>query len=376
MTQNFDTLVGSIYDCAANPELWPETLGQISQSVNAAYALVGFISKDATRPGGVANWVRRNSAWDEEWLLKLEKIMHLISNGGGFHTPVDTAWTQLSVMPEDEFHKTEFYNIWVKPQGLRDTINVPYLQRPDRVGMWNLPCYDTREPYSAEEMRLCESLSPHIRRAMLINDITDQGRLALTLYKQVLDTLSAAVFIVGLGQKLEFTNATGDKMLSQGEFLRLNGGMLQSRREIGQSTQLESAIERALKGDVAIGITGIGVPLLGYDGDRIAAYVLPLAGKDVRGSMGQGHCAVFVARRGEQQPMAMEILRTLFDLTVAEARVALLIAKGDGPQTIAEAHGISVNTVRSHLKHCFAKTGTADQTGLSGCVNTLLPPIK
>ena len=376
MMQNFDTLVGSIYDCAANPELWPETLGQISQSVNAAYALVGFISKDAAQPGGVANWVRRNSAWDEEWLLKLEKIMHLISNGGGFHTPVDTAWTQLSVMPEEEFHKTEFYKIWVKPQGLRDTINVPYLQRPDSVGMWNLPCYDTREPYGAEEMRLCESLSPHIRRAMLINDITDKGRLALTLYKQVLDTLSAAVFIVGLGQKLEFTNAAGDRMLSQGEYLRLNGGMFQSRRELGQSTALSSAIERALKGDAAVGITGTGVPLVGYDGSRLAAYVLPQAGKDVRGAMGAGHCAVFVARRGEQQPMAMEILRTLFDLTVAETRVALLVAKGDGPQTIAQVLGITVNTVRSHLKHCFSKTGTTDQTGLGGAVNALLPPVK
>ena len=200
--------------------------------------------------------------------------------------------------------------------------------------------------------------------------------MALTLYKQVLDTLSVAVFIVGLGQRLVFTNAAGDKMLSQGEYLRLTGGMLQSGREAVQSTPLEHAIERALKGDTAIGITGIGVPLVGHDGDRAAAYVLPLAGKDVRGAMGAGHCAVFVARRGEQQPMAMEILRTLFDLTVSEARVALLVAKGDGPQMIADALGITVNTVRSHLKHCFAKTGTADQTGLSGAVNTLLPPVK
>ena len=64
----------------------------------------------------------------------LEKMLHLISGGGGFHTPVDMAWTQLSVLPEAEFHKTEFYQLWVKPQGLRDTINIPYLQRPDHGG--------------------------------------------------------------------------------------------------------------------------------------------------------------------------------------------------------------------------------------------------
>ena len=52
------SLVGSIYDCAANPELWPTMLGQIARSVGSAYALVGFVSKDAAQPGGVANWVQ------------------------------------------------------------------------------------------------------------------------------------------------------------------------------------------------------------------------------------------------------------------------------------------------------------------------------
>ena len=94
-----------------------------------------------------------------------------------------------------------------------------------------------------------------------------------------------------------------------------------------------------------------------------------------RGAMGSGHCAVFVAQRGEHQPMAIEILRTMFDLTVSEARVATLIAGGDGPQAIAQSLGNSVNTVRSHLQHVFAKTGAADQTALGALVNGLMPPV-
>ncbi len=94
-----------------------------------------------------------------------------------------------------------------------------------------------------------------------------------------------------------------------------------------------------------------------------------------RGAMGSGHCAVFVAQRGEHQPMAIETLRTMFDLTVSEARIATLIAKGDGPQAIVESLGISVNTVRSHLQHAYAKTGASDQTALSALVNGLMPPV-
>ena len=82
-----------------------------------------------------------------------------------------------------------------------------------------------------------------------------------------------------------------------------------------------------------------------------------------------------MSKRSEQQPMAIEILRTIFDLTPAEARVSTLIAKGDDPATISEALNISVNTVRTHLAHVFQKTGARDQLALSTMVNQLLPPI-
>ena len=199
--------------------------------------------------------------------------------------------------------------------------------------------------------------------------------MAQTLYRKVLDQLSVAVFVVGLGRRVAFANAAGEAMLSDGNYLVQSNGMLQARRVAGDVSAFDEAIDRASKGDVAIGISGIGVPLIGNNGDRAAAYVLPIAGKDLRGDMGQGHCAVFVARRGEQQPMTIEILRTLFDLTVQEARVATLIAKGDGPQAIAEALGVSVNTVRTHLQHAFAKTSANDQTALGVLVNGLMPPV-
>jgi DNA-binding CsgD family transcriptional regulator len=376
MNKDYDTLVGSIYDCAANPELWPDTLGQIRDTLGAEYCLIGYLDMEPTKYGKTPFVMRLNSPWNEAALDDLQKVIHEIPQGDLLFTSgVDVAWTQMSHTTEEEFHASGFFEKWAKPNNLRDTVNVTLFQRELFSGALSAPRGFGRDLYSSNEARFCERISPHIRRAVLINDLTDKGHLALTLYKQVLDRLSVAVFIVGLGQRLIFTNDAGDQLLSKGEYLHLVGGSLQSRREAGQATGLEQAVERALKGDAAIGITGIGVPLIGNDGDRAAAYVLPLSGKDVRGSLGTGHCAVFVARRGEQQPMAMEILRTLFDLTVTESRVALLVAKGDGPQSIAVALGITVNTVRTHLKHSFAKTGTSDQTALGGLVNGLLPPV-
>jgi DNA-binding CsgD family transcriptional regulator len=375
MTHDYETLIGSIYDCAANPELWPTALGQIRDAVGGAYALIGFIDTSRIAIDKVPFVVRRNSAWDEEWLVKLEALLNELPDGGGlFNGGVDVAWTQLSQVSEAVFQTTDFYNDWAKPQGLRDTINTPYLHRATMTGMLSVPCYATREPYGDVEINLIERITPHIRRAVMINDMTDKGALATALYRQVLDSLNVAVFVIGLGRRVVFTNAAGDAMLADGGAITASHGTLQAKRVAGLPSAFDDAIDRAIKGDVAIGIAGIGVPLIDDTGERLAAYVLPIAGKDVRGAMGAGHCAVFIARRGEQQPMAIEVLRTLFDLTAMEARIATLVGKGNGPAAISQSLDISINTVRTHLKHAFAKTRTSDQLGLGGLVNRLMPP--
>lgn len=373
---DYDKLISSIYDCAANPELWPDTLSLIRDSVDGAYALVGFIDMTEASNNQQPFVKRHNSDWDEDWLLKLERAVMSIPGGGGLqNTGVDEAWTQLSQTPEAEFQKSDFYRDLIEPMNLRDTINTTYLRRPTMTGMLSIPCYKSRPPYSETETQFTQTLTPHIRRAMMINDMVDKGKMATTLYRQVLDRLSVAVFIVGPGRRLIFTNASGEEMLRDDKVLSLSNRNLQAKRTVGAETAFDDALDRALKGDSAVGLTGIGVPLASVTGERAAAYVLPIAGNDIRGAIGQGHCAVFVSRRGEQQPMAIEILRTLFDLTVTEARVTTLLAAGDKPQVIATALDVSINTIRSHLKHAYAKTDTADQTALSALVHSLLPPV-
>ncbi len=378
---DYDKIVESIYDCAANPELWPNALGAIKDAVGGAYAFAGFVDVTEIGVGKAPKITRFNSAWDEAWIEKLIASLPTLANDNpdgsglvGFE--LDNSWTQLSRTDEAEFQKSDFYNYWVKPQGLRDTLNTPFLQRAGLVGLLAIPSYASREPYGTKECKLIERLSPHIRRAMVINEIADKGKLALALYRSVLDRLSVPVFIVGLGGKMNFCNTAADALLADGNFLRLNAGIIKAARATIETTALNDAMDRALKGDVAVGISGIGVPLTGKNGERAAAYVLPIAGNDLRGDLGQGSCLLFIARRGEQQPIAIEIMRTMFDLTIAEAQIAILIAQGDSPQSIAEALSISINTVRSHLKAVFAKTRTSSQTALGALVNGFIPAVR
>jgi DNA-binding CsgD family transcriptional regulator len=57
--------------------------------------------------------------------------------------------------------------------------------------------------------------------------------------------------------------------------------------------------------------------------------------------------------------------RARFDLTEAQARLALFLAEGGTIAEYAETMAISVSTVRSHLKAIFAKTGVRRQAELA-----------
>jgi DNA-binding CsgD family transcriptional regulator len=58
------------------------------------------------------------------------------------------------------------------------------------------------------------------------------------------------------------------------------------------------------------------------------------------------------------------VLRGLYKLTPAEARVACALLSGTTLAEIAGSEGVSLHTVRTHLKHLFEKTGTGRQSQL------------
>lgn len=56
-----------------------------------------------------------------------------------------------------------------------------------------------------------------------------------------------------------------------------------------------------------------------------------------------------------------KVLRRIWGLTAAEARVAASLAAGLSPAEIAVRHGVSEATVRTQMRTIFEKTGTHRQ---------------
>ncbi len=106
------------------------------------------------------------------------------------------------------------------------------------------------------------------------------------------------------------------------------------------------------------------IPLAGEDGvpARII-HVVPVR-RAARDIFVRGMAVLIVSPVGASGILGVGILAGLFDLTGAEARVAREIAGGATPEETAIRLGISIETVRTHLKRIFAKTGTHRQADL------------
>ena len=67
----------------------------------------------------------------------------------------------------------------------------------------------------------------------------------------------------------------------------------------------------------------------------------------------------------KRAPPEHVLLAEQWQLTPAEARTAIALAEGLSPAQIAEVHGVTISTVRVHLKRAYAKTETAGQRELA-----------
>jgi DNA-binding CsgD family transcriptional regulator len=140
---------------------------------------------------------------------------------------------------------------------------------------------------------------------------------------------------------------------------------------------LTEAFLAADRGDGAIDVKGISLPLVTRDGETYAAHVLPLTSGARRraGASYAAAAAVFVSKAQLPAPSPLEVIARHYKLTPTELRVLLGIVEIGGVPEVAEALGISSTTARSHLARVFAKTGVHRQTDLVKLVARFSHPL-
>jgi DNA-binding CsgD family transcriptional regulator len=205
--------------------------------------------------------------------------------------------------------------------------------------------FDAAAPHFRTD-ELVLQLSPHILASHDISRTLARNRIYLGGAEPKRGR--QAVFLLGQAGKVLFANSAAEDLLrDEGSGLALDGGAL------GPSALWNAGVS---------GTTWQRVPR--ENGSLpLFSLVFPLD-REQRNDPAIPRSVVIVCDPEMRAPQVTTLLRQTWPLTAAEAKVASQIFLGRGIDEVAAKLDVTRETIRTHLKRTFAKTGTSNQAEL------------
>ncbi|WP_176594304.1 helix-turn-helix transcriptional regulator [Sphingobium sp. EM0848] len=215
--------------------------------------------------------------------------------------------------------------------------------------------------FGERELALMARLVPHLRIALDLHARLTSTQAERQIFSSAMEGLAVASFILARDGRILRRNAVADRMLGDATALAERNGRLEPRLNAAAAT-----LDRLLRNPPAAGEEQrleIAVPQ--GQALRGVARALPTDAYGDGASL-----ALFLADPARVEGPDPESLRDRFQLTPAEAGLAVQLAQGASLVDAARTLDIAHNTARAHLRAIFAKTGTHRQGQLVHLLRT------
>jgi DNA-binding CsgD family transcriptional regulator len=231
------------------------------------------------------------------------------------------------------------------------------------------------ERFEEIDRTLLNQFAPHLRRALQLRARLQGLAIERNAALDALDRARVATLVVERDGRILYANTQAEAMLREthGLLARNNRVTPTARNDRDKLIRLiNTAIDTASAG-TAIETENV-LTISREDRLPLTAFVAPF--RPMRDGFGAPvPAAIVFVRDPEKLTLASTPLQGLFGLTPAEAAIARALAEGQTVEAITKAHHISLNTVRTHLKSIFAKTGTRRQAELTVLILSSVAPL-
>ncbi|MFZ3352239.1 MAG: hypothetical protein WA268_15375 [Xanthobacteraceae bacterium] len=372
--ERLSRLIGEIYDTTLDPGRWTGALEQIARFMQAKTSVLA--SEEIG--GGTGSF---HYSWgDDPHYSELFRTKYAKINPSAVPVALSVKPGEVcslsSVMPHDEFLQSRLFKEWAKPQDYGDVTTVVIEKSAKSFAHLAVAHYMRDSPVNEEARQRMRLLAPHICRAVTISKIVELSKIENALLADTFDSLAAGVFLLQENGQIAHANKAGHALLKDGNLLRSANGVVHPANEHARAT-LHRAFLDAVEGDIGSRSGGIAIPLESRDGQRYMAYILSLTSgaRKTMGRLYKATIAMFVHKATLHRPSLIEAVATQFKLTPSELRVFFAVIEIGGAPQVASAFGISLDTVKTHLKRVFAKTGTKRQADLVKLVAEYMNPF-
>ncbi|MYE19110.1 MAG: helix-turn-helix transcriptional regulator [Rhodospirillales bacterium] len=265
-----------------------------------------------------------------------------------------------SLFSESERKTSPAYNEGLPRYDMRDGLTVRLDgPRGSRI-VWGIGDPVGADGWTASQIEIVARVLPHLRQYVRVrSELAEAGALGASL-AEFLDNRCAGVIQLDRDGRIVETNDGALKLLRRKDGLRDEWRVLQAVwRE--DDSRLQRLIARALPPPDGRGTNGSMTVRRSVARQRLVVHVMPVTSPVADYCTRRVAALVLIVEPVNRTPIEPELVEKLLGLTPAEARVAVLLAEGRTLRQIASATGRKYSTVRTHLKHLFAKLGASRQ---------------
>ena len=344
-------LIDRIYECSVIPEQWPDLLEQLAHETDAHGGMLFSARKQL-------NWTASERVYDafdtyvkDGWFEKCPRRICMVEKSQ------PTFFVEQDFWSKEELAQNPFYRDFFLPRGLGWSAGT-LLQMPtgDNI-VFSIEREYESGPIERGHVDRLNELRPHLLRSAFIS-----ARLGL--------------------QRAQGANETLDNLGIPAVILDSNGGFVEANERAGAlndvlqirtkgqrvgfgDSRANECLQRALaKMPDLSSADDLSFPVRDADGiANMVGHVMPvrLAAHDI---FANSFALLYLTPLDGMRAPSKQLMRSLFDLTAAETRVAGELFKGRTLQEIASDGGVSITTVRTQMRAILEKTGCGRQAEL------------
>ena len=352
---------------------WPGTSALIDEAFGATGSILTFGDESST--GGIEIFFSRccqrgvdRSDWVEEYFqLYYARDEHLARVR---KLPDSRIVPVVDLLTESELRTSLAYNEglprYQMQKGLRVRLDGP---RGSRI-VWAIGDPVDVDGWSSSRVHMIATVLPHIRQYVRVRSALAEAAALGASLSELLDNTRTGVIQLDRRGRIVEANDGAREMLRRKDGLSDQAGELHavSRRDDSRLKALLAGALPRFGGHRESGSMMVRrMPPL----PALALHVKPVMEREADYRSRHVAALVLVADPMSRAQIEPDVVAAALGLTPAEAGVAVLLAEGRTLRQIAASTDRGYSTVRTHLKHIFAKTGTSRQFEVTQAVLAL-----